>query len=60
MKAEGNIFKVDSSELVSGSTTYTTDEIERVIKEYGFVFKEVDEIDREAVKLPSVFFEESE
>ena len=56
--SKGNLFEVDSGKIVSSTTTYTTDEIENVIKEYGFEFKEVDEIDMEAVKLPKIFYEE--
>jgi len=58
ISSKGNLFEVNSGKVVSPKTTYTTDEIEKVIKEYGFEFKEVDEIDLEAVKLPKVFYEE--
>ena len=58
INSKGNLFEVDTGKPVSSSNTYTTDEIEKVISEYGFEFKEVDEIDMEAVKLPQIFYEE--
>jgi len=57
ISSKGNLFSVDSGKIVPKNITYTTDEIEKVITEYGFVFKEVDEVDLEAVKLPEIFYE---
>jgi len=53
-------FFVDTGSIVKPSVRFTTPEIEKVIEEYQFKFKESEEIDPNASKIPDILLPKSE
>ena len=47
-------FYVDMGTTVDGNYRFTTDEIEKVIKDYNFKFRKTDEIDPHVSKIPEI------
>ncbi len=55
LEARGDDFYLDSGVVVSEQEFSSSEEIEKIIKQYNFEFKEIDDVDLENVQLPEVF-----
>ena len=55
LEARGDDFFLDSGVVVSEQEFSSSDEIEKIIEQYKFEFKEIDDVDLENVQLPDVF-----
>lgn len=57
---QDDFFFANSGKIVKAGQSFTTPEIEKVIQQYSFEFKEVDEIDSDFTRIPKVLIPKKE